>query len=75
MAEQNLPPSPAHRRRGYVIVHGKIAFEGKSAEELNNNNLIRKFYLGLVRQGLGAESQILVQPFQTVIARLDRAIQ
>ena len=33
--------------RGYVIVHGKIAFEGKSAEELNNNDLIRKFYLGL----------------------------
>jgi len=23
------------------------AFEGKSAEELNNNDLIRKFYLGL----------------------------
>jgi hypothetical protein len=33
--------------RGYVIVHGKIAFEGKSADELNNNDLIRKFYLGL----------------------------
>jgi len=30
-----------------VIVHGKIAFEGKSAEELNNNDLIRKFYLGI----------------------------
>jgi len=28
-------------------VHGKIAFEGGSAEELNNNDLIRKFYLGL----------------------------
>ena len=33
--------------RGYVIVHGKIAFEGESADELNNNDLIRKFYLGL----------------------------
>jgi hypothetical protein len=33
--------------RGYVIVHGKIAFAGGSAEELNNNELIRKFYLGL----------------------------
>jgi branched-chain amino acid transport system ATP-binding protein len=28
-------------------VHGKIAFAGGSAEELNNNELIRKFYLGL----------------------------
>jgi hypothetical protein len=31
--------------RGCVIVHGKIAFAGGSAEELNNNELIRKFYL------------------------------
>ena len=33
--------------RGSVIVHGKIAFEGRSADELNNNDLIKKFYLGL----------------------------
>ena len=33
--------------RGYVIVHGKIAFEGGSADELNNNDLIRQFYMGL----------------------------
>jgi branched-chain amino acid transport system ATP-binding protein len=33
--------------RGYVIVHGKIAFEGRSADELNNNDLIRQFYLGM----------------------------
>jgi hypothetical protein len=25
----------------------KIAFEGRSAAELNNNDLIRKFYLGM----------------------------
>jgi branched-chain amino acid transport system ATP-binding protein len=30
-----------------VIVHGKIAFEGRSMDELNNNDLIKKFYLGL----------------------------
>jgi branched-chain amino acid transport system ATP-binding protein len=30
-----------------VIVHGQIAFEGHNAEELNNNELVRKFYLGL----------------------------
>ena len=33
--------------RGYVIVHGQIAFEGADADELNNNELVRKFYLGL----------------------------
>jgi branched-chain amino acid transport system ATP-binding protein len=47
MAEQNFPQALRIADRGYVIVHGKIAFEGKSAEELNNNDLIRKFYLGI----------------------------
>jgi branched-chain amino acid transport system ATP-binding protein len=47
MAEQNFPQALRIADRGYVIVHGRIAFEGKSADELNNNDLIRKFYLGL----------------------------
>jgi branched-chain amino acid transport system ATP-binding protein len=47
MAEQNFTQAIRIADRGYVIVHGKIAFEGRSAEELNNNELIRKFYLGL----------------------------
>jgi branched-chain amino acid transport system ATP-binding protein len=47
MAEQNFPQALRIADRGYVIVHGKIAFEGKSADELNNNDLIRRFYLGL----------------------------
>jgi branched-chain amino acid transport system ATP-binding protein len=47
MAEQNFPQALRIADRGYVIVHGKIAFEGGSADELNNNDLIRKFYLGL----------------------------
>jgi branched-chain amino acid transport system ATP-binding protein len=47
MAEQNFPQALRIADRGYVIVHGKIEFEGKSASELNNNDLIRKFYLGL----------------------------
>jgi len=47
MAEQNFPQAIRIADRGYVIVHGSIAFEGKSAAELNNNDLIRKFYLGL----------------------------
>jgi branched-chain amino acid transport system ATP-binding protein len=29
-----------------VIVHGRIEFEGGSAAELNDNELIRQFYLG-----------------------------
>ena len=47
MAEQNFTQAIRIADRGYVIVHGKIAFEGRSADELNNNDLIRKFYLGL----------------------------
>ena len=47
MAEQNFIQAVRIADRGYVIVHGKIAFEGHSAEELNNNELVRKFYLGL----------------------------
>ena len=47
MAEQNFNQAIRISDRGYVIVHGKIAFEGKSADELNNNDLIRKFYLGI----------------------------
>jgi len=47
MAEQNFAQAIRIADRGYVIVHGKIAFAGKSAQELDNNELIRKFYLGL----------------------------
>jgi branched-chain amino acid transport system ATP-binding protein len=47
MAEQNFNQAIRIADRGYVIVHGRIAFEGRSADELNNNDLIKKFYLGL----------------------------
>jgi len=47
MAEQNFTQAVRIADRGYVIVHGKIAVEGRSADELNNNDLIKKFYLGL----------------------------
>ncbi len=47
MAEQNFTQAIRIANRGYVIVHGKIAFEGSSTDELNNNDLIKKFYLGL----------------------------
>ena len=47
MAEQNFTQALSIADRGYVIVHGRIAFEGRSAAELNDNALIRKFYMGL----------------------------
>jgi branched-chain amino acid transport system ATP-binding protein len=47
MAEQNFNQAVRIADRGYVIVHGKIAFTGESADSLNNNELVRKFYLGL----------------------------
>jgi branched-chain amino acid transport system ATP-binding protein len=47
MAEQNFTQAVRIADRGYVIVHGRIAVEGRSVDELNNNDLIKKFYLGL----------------------------
>jgi len=47
MAEQNFTQAIRIADRGYVIVHGKIAFEGGSADELNNNDLVRKLYMGM----------------------------
>ena len=46
MAEQNFTQAIRIADRGYVIVHGHIEFEGASAEELNNNDMIRELYLG-----------------------------
>ncbi len=47
MAEQNFIQAVRIADRGYVLVHGHVVFEGKSADELNNNELIRNFYLGV----------------------------
>ena len=33
--------------RGYVIVHGRIEYQGGSREDLSNNELIHKLYMGL----------------------------
>jgi branched-chain amino acid transport system ATP-binding protein len=46
MAEQNLQQALRVADRGYVIVHGSIAFEGRSPRELRENDLVRKLYLG-----------------------------
>jgi len=47
MAEQNFHQAIRIADRGYVIVHGKIEYEGRSREELANNELIHKLYMGL----------------------------
>ncbi len=47
MAEQNFHQAIRVADRGYVIVHGAIAFAGHSPAELTDNDLIRQFYLGV----------------------------
>lgn len=46
MAEQNFNQAIKIADRGYVIVHGEIAFKGATAEELSNNDMIKEYYLG-----------------------------
>jgi len=46
MAEQNFLQAVRIADRGYVIVHGRIAFEGASAAALSDNQMVRDFYLG-----------------------------
>ena len=46
MAEQNFNQATKIADRGYIIVHGKIEFEGRSTRELRENELIKKYYLG-----------------------------
>jgi branched-chain amino acid transport system ATP-binding protein len=47
MAEQNFHQAIRIADRGYVIVHGRIEYEGASRDKLSNNELIRKLYMGL----------------------------
>ena len=47
MAEQNFNQAIRIADRGYVIVHGRIEYEGASREDLSNNELIHKLYMGL----------------------------
>ncbi len=46
MAEQNFHQASRIADRGYVIVGGRIAFEGDSAEALRDNELVKRYYLG-----------------------------
>ncbi len=47
MAEQNFNQAIKIADRGYVIVHGHIEFEGRTRDELRNNETIKKLYLGI----------------------------
>jgi branched-chain amino acid transport system ATP-binding protein len=47
MAEQNFHQAVKIADRGYIIVHGQIAFEGRSAQELSENALVKQYYLGV----------------------------
>ena len=46
MAEQNFNQAIKIADRGYIIVHGQIEFEGKSTADLENNDMIKQYYLG-----------------------------
>ncbi len=47
MAEQTFHQAIKIADRGYIIVHGEIAFEGHTTKELSENELVKKYYLGV----------------------------
>ena len=46
MAEQNFHQAIRIADRGYIIVHGEIVFEGRTVAELEQNPLVKNYYLG-----------------------------
>ena len=46
MAEQNFHQAVRIADRGYIIVHGEIVFDGRTVEELEQNDLVKSYYLG-----------------------------
>jgi branched-chain amino acid transport system ATP-binding protein len=47
MAEQNFNQATRIADRGYIIVHGDIAFASEGAADLRENELVKKYYLGI----------------------------
>lgn len=47
MAEQNFNQAIRIADRGYIIVHGDIAFAAASAAELSENEMVKQYYLGV----------------------------
>ena len=46
MAEQNFNQAIKIADRGYIIVHGEIAFASKDAQDLADNDMVKSYYLG-----------------------------
>jgi branched-chain amino acid transport system ATP-binding protein len=46
MAEQNFHQAIRIADCGYIIVHGEIVFEGRTVDELEQNELVKNYYLG-----------------------------
>ena len=46
MAEQNFHQAIRIADSGYIIVHGEIVFEGRTVAELEQNELVKSYYLG-----------------------------
>ena len=46
MAEQNFHQAVRIADRGYIIVHGEIAIAAQSADDLKNNDVVKRLYLG-----------------------------
>ena len=46
MAEQNFVEASWIADRGYIMVHGEIAFEGANLLELQQSELVKSYYLG-----------------------------
>jgi branched-chain amino acid transport system ATP-binding protein len=51
MAEQNFNQATRIADRGYIIVHGRIVFEGRNPRELAENDLVKQYYLGVDEPG------------------------
>jgi branched-chain amino acid transport system ATP-binding protein len=47
MAEQNFHEASRIADRGYVVVQGKIAFEGRNLQQLRDSELVKHHYLGV----------------------------
>jgi ABC-type lipopolysaccharide export system ATPase subunit len=47
MAEQNFRQAIRIADRGYVFVHGQIVLSANNPQALQQNELIRRFYLGV----------------------------
>ena len=46
MAEQNFNQAIKIADRGYIIVHGEIAFAATTAADLSENEMVKQYYLG-----------------------------